>query len=125
VLSVWGPTETLGAARRLLEVFAPDHWKDRITLVWNELNPAPESCFEPGDTWSVRARWVDHVQPVRTHPDLAFEPGNLQTLCPACHTRKTRIECGHPAPDPKRAAWREAVASLAAKPNEHKEMKNA
>jgi ribonuclease Z len=63
VLSVWGPTETLGAARRLLEVFAPDHWKDRITLVWNELNPAPESCFEPGDTWSVRARWVDHVQP--------------------------------------------------------------
>ncbi|OLS50589.1 HNH endonuclease [Rhodovulum sulfidophilum] len=48
---------------------------------------------------------VDHIQPVRTHPELAFARGNLQSLCPACHTRKTRVECGHPEPDPRRKAW--------------------
>jgi 5-methylcytosine-specific restriction protein A len=55
---------------------------------------------------------VDHVKPVRTHPKLAWTPANLQALCASCHTRKTRIECGHPPPDPKRAAWSEAVAAL-------------
>lgn len=58
---------------------------------------------------------VDHVRPVRDHPDGAFDMANLQTLCPPCHTQKTRIECGHPPPDPRRAAWREAVAELATK----------
>uniref|UniRef100_UPI0035C78DE3 HNH endonuclease n=1 Tax=Palleronia sp. TaxID=1940284 RepID=UPI0035C78DE3 len=38
---------------------------------------------------------VDHVRPVRTHPELAFDPANLQTLAAPCHTAKTRIECGH------------------------------
>lgn len=68
---------------------------------------------------------VDHVHPVKTHPELSFVASNLQTLCPACHTRKTRIECGHPPLSPERAAWREAVAELAAKPNEHKGYKHA
>jgi 5-methylcytosine-specific restriction endonuclease McrA len=57
---------------------------------------------------------VDHVQPVRDAPERAFDPANLQVLCAGCHTRKTRIECGHKPPDPKRQAWREAVADLAA-----------
>jgi len=61
---------------------------------------------------------VDHVKPVRTHPDLSYAPGNLQSLCRPCHTRKTRIECGHPAPiqTPERDAWANAVADLAAQP---------
>ncbi|TCP39804.1 HNH endonuclease [Rhodovulum marinum] len=58
---------------------------------------------------------VDHVKPVRTHPELAYDPANLQALCPACHTRKTRIECGHPEPDPRRKAWGEAVSALEAR----------
>lgn len=56
---------------------------------------------------------VDHVQPVRHRPDLAWTPGNLQALCTACHTKKTRLECGHPAPDPARQKWHDAVADLA------------
>lgn len=62
---------------------------------------------------------IDHVKPVRLAPDRAFDPTNLQTLCGPCHTRKTRIECGHPAPiqSPARDAWAKAVADLAAKPN--------
>jgi 5-methylcytosine-specific restriction endonuclease McrA len=59
---------------------------------------------------------VDHVQAVRNAPDRAFDPGNLQVLCGPCHTKKTRIECGHPEPiqSPERDAWAEAVADLAA-----------
>lgn len=62
-------------------------------------------------------RWrleIDHVQPVRTHPELAFSPANLATLCPRCHTRKTRTECGLKPPDPVRLDWRKAVADLVA-----------
>ncbi len=55
---------------------------------------------------------VDHIKPVRTHPDLSYTPGNLQALCPSCHTKKTRIECGHaPLPD-DRQQWRGFVTSL-------------
>lgn len=62
---------------------------------------------------------VDHIEAVRIAPDRAFDPDNLQTLCPRCHTQKTRIECGHPAPiqSPARKAWAKAVADLATKPN--------
>lgn len=58
---------------------------------------------------------VDHVQAVRGAPERAFDPANLQTLCAPCHTRKTRIECGHPEPiqSPARDAWAQAVADLA------------
>jgi 5-methylcytosine-specific restriction endonuclease McrA len=55
---------------------------------------------------------VDHIRPVRDCPEQAFDPANLQTLCPSCHTAKTRIECGHKPPDPKRTAWAEAVRNL-------------
>ena len=59
---------------------------------------------------------VDHIVPVRHRPELAHDPKNLQALCPACHTRKTRLECGHPEPDENRQAWRQAVSDLEAKP---------
>jgi len=58
---------------------------------------------------------VDHIRPVRTHPEGAFEPGNLQCLCPSCHTKKTRLECGHPPLSEARRKWRDAVADLATK----------
>ena len=57
---------------------------------------------------------VDHVQPVRLRPDLAFDPRNLQALCGPCHTRKTRLEVGHKEKSPARKAWATAVAELAA-----------
>lgn len=55
---------------------------------------------------------VDHIKPVRTHPELSYTPTNLQALCPSCHTRKTRIECGHPPPRKDRQDWSKAVESL-------------
>lgn len=75
------------------------------------------ACVDCGQT---RGRLeIDHVQPVRTRPDLAFDLGNCATRCSPCHTKKTRIECGHPAPivTPDRKAWAQAVADLATNPN--------
>jgi hypothetical protein len=55
---------------------------------------------------------VDHIRPVRTHPDLSYDPGNLQALCASCHTRKTRVECGMQPALPERKAWGDAIAEL-------------
>jgi 5-methylcytosine-specific restriction endonuclease McrA len=37
---------------------------------------------------------VDHIQPVRNAPELAFDLSNLQCLCRRCHSRKTRVDLG-------------------------------
>jgi len=55
---------------------------------------------------------VDHIEPVRTHPERAFDLSNLQTLCASCHTRKTRIECGHVPLSPERQSWRDLLKGL-------------
>lgn len=60
---------------------------------------------------------IDHIKPVRTHPELSFTPRNLQALCGPCHTRKTRVECGHTPKSPQREAWADAVAELATTPS--------
>lgn len=52
---------------------------------------------------------VDHVKPVRTHPELAFTLDNLQCLCSGCHSRKTAIEVGFAPLDPERQRWRELL----------------
>lgn len=55
---------------------------------------------------------IDHIKPVRTHPELSYDPANLQSLCAPCHTRKTRIECGHAPQNPEREKWRAATRRL-------------
>lgn len=63
---------------------------------------------------------VDHIAPVRDAPERAFDLDNLQSLCPACHGAKTRLECGFPPPSPGRIAWRNAVTALQ-KPSNRKD----
>lgn len=53
---------------------------------------------------------VDHVLPVRDQPELAWTLSNLQALCPTHHSRKTRLECGHPELPPARKAWRDLLS---------------
>jgi 5-methylcytosine-specific restriction enzyme A len=59
---------------------------------------------------------VDHIKPVRTHPKLAFDLGNLQVLCPTCHSRKTAVECGWVPLTPERRAWRDLMRASAQLP---------
>ena len=71
---------------------------------------------------------VDHVKAVRNAPDRAFDPTNLQVLCGTCHGRKTMTEVGFKPTeiDPKRQAWREAVADMAPEqPTKQKDKTNA
>jgi 5-methylcytosine-specific restriction protein A len=51
----------------------------------------------------------DHIKPIRTHPELAFELSNLQSLCVPCHSRKTAIEVGFAPLDPERQKWRDLL----------------
>ena len=64
---------------------------------------------------------VDHVKPVRSAPELSFDPDNLQAPCGRCHGEKTRGECNLPAPNPRRKEWRDLIL----KPIEHEETKDA
>lgn len=65
---------------------------------------------------------VDHIRPVRSHPELAFDLSNLQTLCVSCHSRKTRLEIGLGREDPRREAWKKAVRELHRKSSQNKEI---
>ena len=52
---------------------------------------------------------IDHIEPVRDRPDLAFCLSNLQTLCGVCHATKTRGETNAPQPNPERKKWQELL----------------
>ena len=56
-------------------------------------------CVQCGASGNLE---VDHVKPVRSHPELALDLSNLQTLCVSCHSRKTRVEVGMSEIDPAR-----------------------
>lgn len=66
-------------------------------------------CLECGSRCGLE---VDHIDPVRTHPEKAFDLSNLQTLCGSCHARKTRLEIGLGQENPAREAWKRAVQEL-------------
>jgi 5-methylcytosine-specific restriction enzyme A len=70
-------------------------------------------CQQCGDR---RRLEVHHTKPVRDFPEEAFNPVLCRTLCTSCHTKQTNIELGR-VPDPKRQAWRQAVADLATNRN--------
>lgn len=55
---------------------------------------------------------IDHIEPVRDRPDLAYSLANLQTLCGRCHARKTRIEVGMGQPNPAREAWKSLLRDM-------------
>lgn len=60
---------------------------------------------------------VDHIKPVRTHPELAYSLANLQCLCGPCHTKKTRIEVGSKELPPKRREWRDLLHDMQRNPS--------
>ena len=46
-------------------------------------NPLCEYCKELG--YIRKAEHVDHIEPVKKRPDLAFTESNLRSLCAPCH----------------------------------------
>ena len=70
-------------------------------------------CVQCGER---RRLEIDHIEPVRTRPDLAYSLANLQTLCGRCHARKTRIEVGMGQPNPAREAWKSLLRDMQRNP---------
>lgn len=66
-------------------------------------------CIKCGER---RRLEIDHIEPVRDRPDLAYSLANLQTLCGRCHARKTRIEVGMGQPNPAREAWKSLLRDM-------------
>lgn len=58
------------------------------------------------------ATTVHHIKPIETHPELALDPDNLESICPACHNRE------HPEKGkPKRIEVRRRARIVAMEPN--------
>lgn len=64
------------------------------------------ACLECGTHARLE---IDHIEPVKLRPDLAYSLNNLQTLCGRCHARKTRLEVGHKPLSPERQKWRDLM----------------
>lgn len=67
-----------------------DPWYKR--KLWRELRamqladfPLCEVCKQRGKM--VPATEVHHIKARRSHPELALEPDNLQSICKPCHAR--------------------------------------
>ena len=67
---------------------------------------------------------VDHIVPLRDG-GAPFDLDNLQTLCRACHARKTRVEIGLGRPDPAREAWKTLLRDMQHNPIEHERTSDA
>lgn len=59
-------------------------WR-KFSELFRKQNPLCKHCNELGKT--TPAQLVDHIQPHKTHPDLAFTWTNLRSLCWACHNQ--------------------------------------
>jgi len=64
-------------------------WRALSKQVRNE-EPLCRHCLREGRVEA--ATCVDHIVPISIAPDLRLVRSNLQALCHACHTRKTRAE---------------------------------
>ena len=64
---------------------------------------------------------IDHIEAVRHAPEKAWDLDNLQTLCTACHSRKTRLDRGLPPVTPERRRWREMLREMQQQPIEQQE----
>ncbi|MEL6366005.1 MAG: HNH endonuclease signature motif containing protein, partial [Pseudomonadota bacterium] len=78
--------------RHSARIIGTQRWKRlrKIVLERDGYRCAVCGCGEPLE--------VDHIKPVRTHPQLAWDLENLQLLCPRHHAEKTRLECGFDPP---------------------------
>ena len=65
-------------------------WTDRLRPEQLLREPFCRECAAAGRR--TRATVADHVRPFRGDWARFTDPGNLQSLCKACHDRKTALE---------------------------------
>ena len=90
-------------SRRHLPLFRTRRWKALRRAVLDAANWTCATCGRYGNE-------VDHVRPLQ-RGGTAWDRGNLQVLCRACHIEKTRRE-NTKEPGPKALAWRALAAQV-------------
>lgn len=75
-------------------------FRDRLRPEQLLREPFCRECAKRGER--VRATDVDHVIPHRGVWRLFADPGNLQSLCHSCHSRKTAAEMREQAEEKQR-----------------------
>ncbi|NLY16632.1 MAG: HNH endonuclease [Gammaproteobacteria bacterium] len=64
--------------------YGTSRWR-KLSLYYRRLHPLCVRCRELGR--ATPAQVVDHIKPLKTHPELATEWDNLRSLCHACHNQ--------------------------------------
>lgn len=78
--------------------YSSPEWRDRIRPAQLLREPFCRECAKLADAGGrpelkrVPATDVDHIVPHRGNRALFFDESNLQSLCHACHSRKTQAE---------------------------------
>ena len=63
---------------------------DKASRLHRTLNPACAICLMAGR--AAPATQVDHIRPHKDDPELFWDEDNWQSLCRACHGKKTWLE---------------------------------
>ncbi|MFI9534994.1 HNH endonuclease [Nocardia fusca] len=74
-------------------IYHTREWREATRWAKTHLPPICHWCGEPIDMrLSGRNKWgatVDHLKPVRTHPELAYVRANLQLAHNSCNAKRT------------------------------------
>jgi len=75
----------------LLKLYSRVQWRKFRAMIKRE-RVLCERCRAEGRY--VEGAEVHHKVDPRERPDLAFDPGNVELLCKACHSRETASQRG-------------------------------
>lgn len=93
-------------------VYRTKRWQNLRALAKRRDGYACVQCGERGKRLDV-----DHIKPISTHPELAYDLSNLQVMCLSCHAVKTKYETrGQVELAPDKLAWRRFTRELTSKP---------
>lgn len=82
------------AWRQAVQIRSSARWQ-KVRALQLAKQPLCQDPYQRHGLQTVPATEVDHRQPLRTHPALAFALDNLASLCAACHAIKSRTERRH------------------------------
>ena len=83
----------------------------RYILASNPICADPYGIHEKQGT-TGHATQVDHIKPLRTHPELWNTLDNLQCLCTGCHSKKGQDERRRMKSDPEPSSTQRRASSL-------------
>lgn len=76
---------------RAAQIRSSGRWR-KVRAMKLAQQPWCEDPYQRHGTETVTATECDHIEGLRYRPDLAYTLENLQSLCSACHARKSAGE---------------------------------